>query len=71
MNLGPMDDPGSDDMGELSDDDVRALLEELLEASNAGDQHEADNSFEDVPGAEGPESDENEIDIEQLKQMGG
>ncbi len=79
MTIDEEDDNEPIDMSEPTDDDNQSMLEELDRAAEAGDNHEAKASFEDVPGAD-PISEANEMpddadDEEKLKaalaQMGG
>lgn len=50
--------PTGQDFSEHSPDDIQAILEELGQAQDAGDNFEAKSSFEDVPGTD-PGSQEN------------
>ena len=64
------------DMSEPTDEDTEAMLAELDEAANAGEDFEAKASFEEVPGAAEEEmAPEGDMDEEQLRallaQMGG
>lgn len=78
MALNPMqtmmeEDDEPIDMSDPTDSDTQAMLDELDDAAEAGDNFEAKASFEDVPGAEDPISEANEMpdgmDEEKLKML--
>lgn len=70
--MNPMMMEEEDDMGPPvpeSDEDIQAMLEELAQAEEAGDNYEAQNAFGDVPGAEPVVEESEGMDEEKLKML--
>lgn len=68
MNPMEMEEDDSD-MGDMSEEDVQAMLAELMDAEKAGDSYEADNSFASEPAVEEAPQPEEEMDPEKLKML--
>lgn len=56
IGMGAYGGPGSNDLGGQQDEpDDDTMMQELLEAAQAGDDAESDGMFSQVPGADGGE----------------